>query len=475
MTESINTRPLCVDLDGTLMLSDTTFECLLRAIKRMPWVVIFIPFWLRHGIAYCKMRLANLASIDISLLPWNMEVVDYVKAVKATGRPIWLVTGSYIDYAEQVAAHWPLFDAVLATDQHTNLTGRNKAQVLIERCGERGFDYIGNEFKDRHIWLHAHEALVVDVQEKLQKRLPMINFSQVFALPTRSFKTVAKALRLHQWVKNLLIFIPLLTAHSLLNIDALLTSSIAFLVFGITASATYLLNDLLDLDSDRKHPKKSHRPFAAGKLSIRSGLMLMTGLALLALLLTCLLPAKFALALLTYLACTLAYSFKLKQVPSLDVIILACLYTLRVVAGAWAIDVNISFWLLAFSMFLFLCLAIIKRISELINLEERNKTQAEGRGYATSDRFILQNLGTASGYNAVMVLAFYINSPEVRPLYQHPAYLWLLCPAFLYWITRIWVYTARGLMNEDPIVFAIKDRNSWLIGAFCMSIMMLAA
>ncbi len=475
MTESIIIRPLCVDLDGTLMSSDTTFECLVRVIKNSPWMVIFIPFWLRHGIAYCKMRLASLAVIDISLLPWNTDVVEYVKAVRASGRPIWLVTGCYIQYAQQVAQHWGLFDEVLATDQRLNLTGRNKARVLIERCGVGGFDYIGNEFKDRHIWLQAHEALVVDTNEKLQNRLPTIAFSKVFTQSASSFVTLAKAVRVHQWVKNLLILIPLLTAHNLLDAHSLMKAVIAFVVFGITASVTYLLNDLLDLDSDRKHPKKSNRPFAAGKLSIRAGLMIMASLSTLAALLTLTLPPLFVLALLTYVACTLAYSFKLKQLAGLDIIILACLYTLRVIAGAWAIGVSISFWLLAFSMFLFLCLAIIKRISELINLEERNQTQAEGRGYAISDRVILQNLGTASGYNAVMVLAFYINSPEVRPLYQHPAYLWLLCPAFLYWITRVWLYTARGLMNEDPIVFAIKDRTSWLIGAFFLMVMMFAA
>jgi 4-hydroxybenzoate polyprenyltransferase/phosphoserine phosphatase len=474
MTEAKIVRPLCVDLDGTLMCSDTTLEGVMRAIKRAPWVLIFIPFWLRHGIAYCKMRLASYANIDIRLLPWNNEVVEYVQAVRARGRPVWLVTGTYIGYAEQVAKHWGLFDEVLASDQRLNLTGAKKACLLVERCGERGFDYIGNEYKDRHIWLKAHDALVVDRKEKLQNQLPMIAFSKVFAAPSCSIHTLAHALRLHQWIKNLLIFTPLLSTHHELSGSSLISAVIAFVIFSVTASVTYLLNDLFDLDADRQHSKKSSRAFASGKLGIRSGLLIMAGLTLFAALLTLSLPPIFALALLAYMGCNLAYSFKLKQLAGLDIIILASLYLLRVIGGAWAIDAKLSFWLLAFSLFLFLSLAIIKRMAELIHLEQNNQSAITGSGYTINDRFIMQSLGVASGYNALLVLAFYINSAAILPLYQYPLLLWLLCPAYLYWINRIWLLAGRGLIQVDPVLFAIKDRHSWLVGIFCLLVIGLA-
>lgn len=474
MTAAKNVRPLCVDLDGTLMRSDTTLEGVVGAIKRAPWVLILIPLWLRNGIAYCKMRLASYASIDISLLPWNLEIVEYIKAVRASGRPIWLVTGTYIQYADQVAQYWGLFDEVLASDQRLNLTGANKARVLVERCGERGFDYIGNEYKDRHIWLKAHDALVVDCNDQLQNRLPMIAFSKVFTQSECSIQTTFHALRVHQWVKNLLVFIPLLTLPSAVNGFSLISATLGFLAFGVAASATYLVNDLFDLDADRQHPKKSARAFAAGKLSLRNGLLMIAGLTLFATLLTLILPPLFALALLAYVIGTLAYSFKLKQCIGVDIIILAGLYLSRVIAGAGAIDAKLSFWLLAFSLFLFLSLAIIKRIAELTQAEQCNQPSVTGSSYTTDDRFLLMSLGAASGYNALLVLILYINAPEAVSHYQHPALLWLLCPAFLYWITRIWLLTARGLIQDDLLVFAIKDRSSGWVGVFCLLVMFLA-
>lgn len=469
-----DTTPLCVDLDGTLIQSDLSVESALKALKLRPWVILLFPIWLRRGLGYFKSQIARFVRLSYGTIPINKSVLNYIREKKEAGRPLLLVTGSYQVYARSIAEEIGLFDEVLATTVDCNLTGRNKARVLVERFGEGQFDYIGNEVKDQHIWQVSRRALFANATPKLIDKLSFIDFHRVFHAEETSLRLILKAGRAHQWVKNLLLFVAPVASHTLFVGGSLFSALIAFFAFSLLASATYLFNDLCDLEADRKHPEKCKRPLASGALPIRTGVGLMGVLFAASFALCLFLPSAFFGTLIGYLALTLAYSLKIKKIASLDVIALASLYTIRVIAGAFALSVPVSFWLLAFSMFLFLSLAMAKRVSEIINLASRNRNTIKGRDYHIDDQAILTQCGTASGYLAVFVLAFYINSPEVIKLYTLPETLWLLCPAVLYWITRAWMKTTRGLMNEDPIVFAIKDRVSLFTAGFCAVILGLA-
>jgi 4-hydroxybenzoate polyprenyltransferase len=295
---------------------------------------------------------------------------------------------------------------------------------------------------------------------------------RAFPWPRPGPLVYVKALRAHQWIKNLLVFLPVLAAHEIGNPAATLASLLAFVAFNACASSVYLLNDLLDLPADRRHRSKRNRPFAAGTLPLEQGVVLIPLLLVIALLVSLALPPTFVLVLLLYYLITTAYSFKLKRVMMLDVVILAGLYTIRVVAGSAATEIPLTYWLFAFSMFIFLSLALVKRYTELIALRDSGAGEtAEGRGYEIGDLEILSSLGTASGYLAVLVLALYISSAEVQLLYHDPVWLWGACPILLYWISRMWIITHRGGMTDDPIVFAVKDRNSLLCGLLVLSLM----
>ncbi len=456
--------PLCVDLDGTLIYTDLLYETFLQAIKKRPLLLILLPLWyFKFGLSYVKKKLLDYAHIEAESLPYNYPLINYLKRKKTEGTRLILVTGSHILLAHKVANHLNLFDEVYGTEDN-NLTGSNKAQFLIKQFGSHRFDYIGNELKDLIIWQSSRKALLANASPHLRKKLAnKIVFDAEFSPIFSSLGHTLKAIRIHQWAKNALIFVPIITSHQIFNPKSILFSLLAFIAFSCCASATYILNDALDLAADRKHRSKRFRPFASGKVSLEQGFLIAMSLGLLTLLIATQMPALFNLALISYTMGTLLYSFALKQFDSIDVICLTSLYTVRVIAGAFAIEVPLSFWLLAFSMFLFLCLGIVKRVSELKNLEKVNASKARGRGYSVSDINVLKSLGTSSGYIAVLVFALYINSSQTGHIYKSPIILWLLCPLLLYWITRVWMLTARSEMDEDPIVFAIQDKTSWII------------
>lgn len=457
--------PLCVDLDGSLIATDMLYESLVRALKKNIFIVFLIPFWVLRGPHVLKYELARRAQIEFSVLPYRKHVVQWLQEQKQVGRRIILCTGSTDLHAKALADHMGLFSEIISTTPDRNLTGRNKADLLVHRFGPRGFDYLGNEHKDLHIWEQSRHAIVVSNSDALvEKAKKVTQLEQRFQYSPLNMRIVLKAMRIHQWMKNLLVLVPLVTAHKLFDATPAMNAILAFLAFGLVASGTYIINDLFDLDTDREHHKKSARAFASGAMPIKNGILLSIGLIVSSFLVTLHLPKLFLAALVIYFVVTLAYSFKLKSIRSLDVIILAGLYTIRVIAGAAAIAVPLSFWLLAFSMFLFLSLAIVKRVSELLNMIAQNKEKAAGRGYVTGDLQILQSLGTSSGYLAVLVFALYINSPGVAELYHRPEVLWLLCPVIGFWVTRVWIITGRGDMDEDPITFAIKDKRSWIVG-----------
>lgn len=475
MTQQANI-PLCVDLDGTLIRSDIMLESFVRAFKNHLYIIFLAPFWLLKGKHYLKRQLAERSEIDVENLPYDYEFLTYLKEEFGNRRELVLVTGSYKKYAEKIAEYLGIFSGVVSTDDEINLTGRNKADYLEKTYGKRNFDYAGNEAKDGHIWEISRKAIVVNADSKTIKiAKDSCEVEKIFDKKRAGLKKYLKAIRVHQWTKNALIFVPLLASHKFIsNYDAIIGSVIAFVSFGFCASATYIINDLLDLDADRVNEYKRKRAFASGDISIFIGLVICTLLFIASFILLFFVPFKFSIVLAVYIITTLLYSFKLKSLAMVDVVVLAGLFTTRVVAGAAASDIQASFWLLSFSVFLFLSLALVKRASELINLRSNNKEQAKGRGYAVSDLSIVKSMGTSSGYLAVLVLALYIHSQEVTKLYENPNMLWFVCPLILFWISRIWLITARGNMHEDPIVFAIKDKGSWVIALLASIFLALA-
>jgi 4-hydroxybenzoate polyprenyltransferase len=289
------------------------------------------------------------------------------------------------------------------------------------------------------------------------------------AAPLARLRDAVRALRLHQWSKNVLVFLPLLAAHKALEPELLFRTLLAFLAFGLVASGHYVLNDLLDLEADRRHARKRNRPFASGALPASAGVALVPALLAAGVAVALLLPRGFQAVLAGYLAATSAYSLALKRVVILDVLLLAGLYTSRMFAGAFAADVPVSEWLASFSMFLFLSLALLKRASEIVETAQA----LHGRGYLASDREPIFGMGVASGYLAVLVLALYVSSNEVRLLYSHPGWLWALCPLVLYWVSRLWIRAHRGEVRDDPVLFALRDPASWLVAALGATILLL--
>ncbi|MER2622430.1 MAG: UbiA family prenyltransferase [Accumulibacter sp.] len=454
--------PLCVDLDGTLLRTDLTAESLLALGKHNPLGLFGLMPSLRRGKAAFKLALADQISCDPSRLPYNCDVLAMLQVARAEGRRTVLVSASPRSWVDAVARHLDLFDDVLATDDvFTNLSGLAKAERLVRHYGEQGFDYAGNARSDLHVWRCARKAIVVTPDHGvLACAKSQADVDTVFDDRPPRLWTWLKAMRLYQWAKNLLVFVPLLGAHAWANTAAVTQVCLAFLIFGLAASSVYLLNDLLDLDEDRRHPRKRLRPFASGMLPVAHGVVATLLLLASAVLLAGLLSPGFRAALATYYAVTLAYSFYLKKLVLIDILVLAGLYTVRLIAGGAAVNLGLSFWLLAFSVFLFMSLALVKRYTELLVQRDAGALTACGRGYHVDDFPLLQSMGVVSGYMSVLVLALYINSDTGRVLYSHIEFIWFLCLLLLFWISRVWLLAHRGQMHDDPLVFALKDRSS---------------
>jgi 4-hydroxybenzoate polyprenyltransferase len=451
---------LCVDLDGTLLHTDLLMESALALVQKNPLYVFAMFAWLLRGKACLKREVARRIELDVTTLPYDTRLLAWIAANRGTG-PVVLVTASDARLARSVADHLGIFDRVIASDGETNISGSNKARALVEAFGERGFSYAGNARVDLAVWAHAARVQVVNAGADLAAAAAKVAPVDLHLPPPRAgLRTWLKALRLHQWIKNLLIFLPVMAAHRIFIADDFARTLAAFACFGVCASGVYILNDLLDLRADRAHPRKRRRPFAAGLLPVQAGMLVAPVLTIAAFTGAWFVTPAFAAVLLGYYVLTLAYSFKLKRVAMLDVVVLAALYTVRIVAGTVAINAVPSFWLLAFSMFIFLSLAILKRYTELLAMRQDGKFGASGRGYHVEDLQLLQSLGGASGYLSVLVLALYINSTASQMLYRHSTALWLLCPVLLYWISRAWMIAHRGLMHDDPVVFAVTDRAS---------------
>lgn len=467
--------PLFVDLDGTLVKTDLLFESLLALLKLNPMYIFLIPIWLLRGKAHLKQQIAERVEIDPSLLPYHSTFLKYLHNEAESGRTLVLATATNRKLAQMVVHHLGFFNNILASDEKINLSGESKLKAILDECGESQFDYAANAKIDLNIFLHAREVILVNPARKLEKTARKVSqVQQVFEERKTGVRPYLKAMRIYQWMKNLLLFLPLFTSHEWFNKPLVIDALLGFFAFSLCASSMYLVNDLLDLPSDRSHPNKKVRPFAIGDIPILSGCILLTLLLVMGLGIATILSIDFMVVLLVYLVVTFFYSLYLKTYMLIDVLVLACLYTIRVIAGSVVIEVILSFWLLAFSMFIFFSLALVKRCSELITLAENNRESAKGRDYRVSDLGYLQSMGIASGYLSVLIIAFFINSQDVAASYNYPKLLWLSCPAILYWVSRIWLKTGRGEMHDDPLIFSIRDRGSQGVALAILIVVILA-
>jgi 4-hydroxybenzoate polyprenyltransferase/phosphoserine phosphatase len=455
---------LCVDLDGTLIRGNVLWECILVLLKTRPLTVLLLPFWLLSGLASLKHKLAARIHLDPALLPYRPQVLDLLRQEKAAGHRIALATATDRKFAEAISSYLGLFDEVHASDGQLNLKEANKAAFLVQRYAGAGFEYVGDSAADLEVWRTARAAYVVGTEARAKQAAAVTELKGAILEPRvsfrASFRTWINALRGHHWAKNLLLFLPLVLSHNLAA--GLLVRTLAgFALYGFCASGLYILNDLLDLHSDREHPWKKQRPFAAGEISIPEGLLASLILLTAALGLGFLLDAQFGLALLGYAALTMLYSLYLKKIALLDVFVLSSFYSFRILAGALISATPLSQWFLAFSMFFFLSLAMAKRYSELLHASDLVKAGNSGRGYHTGDRELLLALGVGSSFSAVVIFSLYVQSQDVRLLYSSPEFLLLLCPIVLYWLSRTWLLAHRGELKEDPVTLAIRDPVSY--------------
>ncbi|MBK6686368.1 MAG: UbiA family prenyltransferase [Deltaproteobacteria bacterium] len=459
-------RPLCVDLDGTLVSTDCLWESLFLLGRQAPLAALSVPYWFLAGKATAKRRISDRVLPNPSTLPYRAELIERLKAEKAGGRKLYLVTASDQRIANVVAGHLGLFEEAIGSDGQRNLKGPAKATYLTERFGKGGFDYAGDSSADLPVWQAADRPWLVGASSSLVAAVKAAQPQAEVVVPRAGgrAKAIVKALRPHQWMKNLLLFVAAILGHVREPV-AFGWLLVAFFAFSFTASSVYVLNDLLDLEQDRQHRSKRKRPFASGLLSIPTGLVLFPLVLGLGLFLGgFFLPWKFTVALLGYFALTTVYSFYLKRKLILDVLALGGLFTYRVLAGGLAVGVQVSFWLLAFSLFFFTGLAFVKRFSELIETQAKELDRVPGRNYWVSDLQIITSIGPACGLIAVLIFCLYMNSPEVLRLYPRPEALWLIVPVLIYWNTRVWFLAGRDQLHDDPVVFAIRDRNSYLAG-----------
>jgi 4-hydroxybenzoate polyprenyltransferase/phosphoserine phosphatase len=485
--------PLCVDLDGTLVKSDTLLDTVIVLARQHPRAVLSFPKWVAQGKAAFKRKVTELAQIDVVHLPYNQPLLEYLRQQHADGREIYLATGADTLLAERVAAHLGIFNGVLASDGSTNLTGHNKLAAFQQRFPS-GFCYIGNAKPDVPLLTNCLHPMVANPHGRLRAGLRSAGIvpAKTFQDAAAPWKAWLKAIRLHQWAKNVLIFLPVLLAH-VRAAGPMVAACLAFFSFGLAASATYIVNDLLDLEADRNHPRKRRRPFASGDLSPIAGVVTVLGFLCSSVIVAWFIPNLITILspqhslgrpygflgwLVFYALATTAYSLRLKRTVLVDVIVLSGLYTIRILAGAAATGVPISEWLAAFSIFFFLSLAFVKRFSELESLRHRISDPAavlvKGRGYRVSDLEQLRSFGTASGYASVVVFSLYIGNAVAKDLYAHYTRLWLLVPVLLLWLSRLWLKASRDELHEDPVIYAITDKRSLLLGLLVGAIVLSA-
>jgi 4-hydroxybenzoate polyprenyltransferase/phosphoserine phosphatase len=466
--------PLVVDLDGTLTPTDTLTESVLKLIKQRPANLLALPFWLIKGRSFLKARIAERVDLPVASLPLRHELIDYLKAEKARGRTLMLATAAHRRIAEPFARRLGLFDTILASDEQTNLKGKTKL-AAIQQHYPQGFVYAGDSKADLPIWAQAEGAVLVGASPQVSAQVRDAGHVECeFGGARPNMALWLRALRVHQWAKNLLLFVPLLTGFAFFDPVRVLSILMAFVAFSLIASSTYLVNDLWDLDSDRIHLRKRHRPFASGSIGIAQGIAVAGLLLCTAFVLAAAVSAAFAGMLALYLVLTSAYSWSLKRYVLIDVLMLAVLYTMRILAGSVAVHMRVTSWLLAFSVFAFFSLALVKRCSELVSLQQMGAQSAHGRDYQVSDLSVLWPLGCASSIASVVVFGLFISAPETVATYASHQLLWVAGLGLIYWQARLWIKTSRGEMHDDPLVFAMRDFGSRLTMLSVFAIMVAA-
>jgi 4-hydroxybenzoate polyprenyltransferase len=456
--------PLAVDLDGTLIATDLLWEAIIALLKRNPLYILLLPYWAFQGPYVLKTQLAGRVHIDAASLPYRTDFLAFLRAEYAKGRRLILATGSPMAFAQQIADHLGLFESVLASADGVNLTSSRKSAALNSLFGQAGYDYAGNSRADLAVFETARESVIV-APDRSAAAFQARTQALFFPASPQGLRPLLKMLRVHQWAKNVLVAVPAVLANDLDRLTTLAAIALAFAAFSLAASSIYILNDLIDLPLDRRHASKSKRSIASGAVSIPMALSVAGALAAASVSLALLLPWMFQLVLAGYAILTTTYSLALKRMLLIDVLTLAGLYTVRVIAGAAAAQIDVSFWLLAFSVFFFLSLALVKRFVELEQAPADTASKVAGRGYRAADKHVIAEAGMASTFAAALVLALYIDSSEVKQLYGNPWLIWPLCPIVLYLSIRIWVLARRGEMHEDPVVFLLSDwRSVMMVG-----------
>jgi len=459
---------LVVDLDGTLINSDILIECINQFLIKSPLNIFRLIYWIIFGKTYFKNKLSLNIDIDIEKLPYNFEVIEWLISLKKnTGVKLILATGSHHYYANKVSKYLNIFDFVVSSNEFINMRGYVKANTLINLYGFKNFDYIGNSWDDVPVWSNANKVFIVSTSLRFINYIrTKFNVDKYFHIKQPFFiLEYIYAMRCYQWFKNLLIFIPLIASGQYYKSENIFLALMGFIIFSICASSVYILNDLVDINEDRLHKRKKKRPFASGSISIKTGWFLSPIFLLISLFMSYFfMNLWFSFSLIIYFLLTLIYTFIIKKIPILDVITLAALYTLRIIAGTLAFNQDISFWLLLFSIFIFLSLALLKRFVEIndVSFIEKNKT-IPGRGYISADLEFVSYFGCSCGLISVLVFGLYIHDIQFLNKFSNPQFLWLICPILLYWIMRIWFLAFRSKMDDDPIFFALKDKVSWLI------------
>lgn len=457
--------PLVVDLDGTLIRTDLLHESFWRTAAAAPRAAAAAVADLRRGRAALKRRLRTATDLDPASLAYDGKVVELLRDARRDGVRTVHCTASDQGYADSIAAHLGLFDEVYGSDGERNLKGEEKADFLVRRYGAGGYDYIGDSAADIPVWRNARRAITVGLARRSRGRVASAGGEiRHLERPAAGPAIYLKAMRPHQWLKNLLVFLPLIAAHDFTPATCFAALA-AFVSFSLVASSVYLLNDLLDLQADRAHPRKRERPLASGRLSLAEGAMT-AALLLVAGIVIAFLPWRweFMATMVAYYVLTTAYSLALKRRLVIDICTLAGLYTIRIVAGAAATGIPLSEWLLGFSVFFFMSLAAVKRQAELVDTVASGRESAAGRAYHGDDLPIVSTMAIAAGYGSVLLLALYLNSPAVKTLYAQPLLLWGVLPVLLYWVSRMVMRAHRGQMDDDPIVFAVRDRVSQFCG-----------
>jgi 4-hydroxybenzoate polyprenyltransferase len=460
--------PLAVDLDGTVLRTDCLIESLFVLARNTPLCLLKLPGWWLKGPAFFKQRLAATAMPDIELLPQRAAVVGFLRQQQRLGRTLILATSADMRLAREAARVLGLFDRVIASDGGINLSPERKRDRLVELFGHRGFDYLGHGARDTLVWHAARRALIPAPSPRLAARIARVTPVEAISRePGAGWRNYLHALRPLHWVKNGLVFVPLVAVHRFFDVPLLVRTGGAFAAFCLCASALYLLNDCLDLPADRRHPYKKERMLASGRVPLEAALLMLPLLLAAAFAIAFSLSAAFAAVLCVYSTLMIAYSLRLKDLALIDVLVLALGYSLRVAAGSVATGVRISAWLLTFCVFLFFSLALIKRYGELLLLEAQPATAAvHARGYLGIDKAMLAAQGIAAGYLAVLVLALYTNTDIGHRLYRRHEYFWGICLLLLYWISYLWMMVGRGRIPDDPVIFALTDRRSrWTIAA----------